>query len=709
MVAFDRWQQYAAKEGFVPSSVVAEKGKDSIFLDLVNKLGYEALDENGKMTELGNVLTTTGNQVINAIAGSGKTTALSLKIIHDIYTGEILKQTSLPNGTTVDVVDKTWVCTFLKSGAVDLESSVARLQRELHFMPRVNQIHFSTLDAEFYHTLEGMGVKVVIGDDKKLFTCFKRACEIAGVKRSTGENIDIEDIKILNTIIKSVRGRIEDRYSHPSCADYNLTPTLIDDIIRQYANQKKIENFMDFEDVQELLYKYLYISPNPKVMEFVANRYNNIYIDEFQDTSQLQYALLKACGRNSLWLNADGKDHTGDPLYKKQDHNSRFVGVGDVSQCIYSFKGSDRKILAEYFEKDFRPTVSRLSCNWRCPSNILNPIITSIHKNADSANQLIYSAKEGGEFGIYGISTLNSMLQTLTNDVAKDVTEGMSVTILCRTNYDGFLPALALEMKGSFDFALSGDAMTLRSPVARKLLSLSALFTERSSPAVKSALEQILPYFARYEVEPLMAVLKNNNLSIWQVPEADLKVSAPEVLKIVQKYKPMFYENGKRNNKKALVALREVFSQAKSNYKTNTTWCMQARALLSMYISMLDTENYEDINDYLMCLDLYGERLEGRKKKKGVNIVISTVHEYKGKEADSVIIWNDSTDVFPSRKCDITNQSQLEEERRVHYIACTRARKRERIYTLRGQEGLFVKEMDAKIIEPDFNSVSKVL
>ena len=78
-----------------------------------------------------------------------------------------------------------------------------------------------------------------------------------------------------------------------------------------------------------------------------------------------------------------------------------------------------------------------------------------------------------------------------------------------------------------------------------------------------------------------------------------------------------------------------------------------------------------------------------------VNII--TVHESKGKEYDSVYIWNDSEDVFPSIKCNIDDEEQLAEERRVHYIACTRAKKKSTILTMNGSVGMFVREMDCKV------------
>ncbi|MBR4314679.1 MAG: ATP-dependent helicase, partial [Lachnospiraceae bacterium] len=79
---------------------------------------------------------------------------------------------------------------------------------------------------------------------------------------------------------------------------------------------------------------------------------------------------------------------------------------------------------------------------------------------------------------------------------------------------------------------------------------------------------------------------------------------------------------------------------------------------------------------------------------------IVTVHESKGKEYDSVYVWNDTEGVFPSNKCNMESENDLAEERRVHYIACTRAKKKSSIYTLNGKVGLFVREMNCRMTNP---------
>lgn len=633
------------------------------------------------------------------------TTALVLKILYDIVTGEAMTLKAVPGGNTVRVVNNMWVCTFLRSGAKELEDKLSAWQRRMGYSQTASQVSFSTMDAEFKRCLNAMGVATPLGDASQLSGLFKKAVDSCGITRDGGYALNKEDYNILSSIIVYYRGRLDSkRYQHPSCVDYGLTPTILDLLVSQYASLRKSAGVMDFEQIMELLYQYLYVTPNKAVQDFVSSRYNFIYIDEFQDTSQMAYAILKYYNRGKLWMNTSGVCPTGDEggLYTGVETLGKLLAVGDVSQCIYSFRGSDSRILSELIDKDFRPTLNTLSVNWRCPSNILNPVVPSIHINADSAKQGIIPAKEGGEFAAYQFPNFKAMLRQLKDDIAKDMEEGNTVAILCRTNFDGMIPAFMLEADKSFDFSISGDNMTLSSPLPKKIVGVSALFTERSTPAVKAALEFFSGRSNGWAVKQLMDVLKTNGKTIWQLPEEDIKYSCYPLLEFVQMVKKVIMPDGKNRDKsKEIEALRLIYSYMIVNtFAGDSAYCASARAYLETLLYIMEERDFKTVYDFLEEIDFLNDSLHGRIKKSRSKIKIATVHEFKGKESDSVYIWNDSDGVFPSNKCDIEDEEQLNEERRVHYIACTRARKREHIYTLGGRVGMFVREMDLAIESP---------
>lgn len=894
-------------------------------------------------TELHNALTCEGNQAINAVAGSGKSTSLVFKIMYDIVTGEAVTLKSINGGTPIRVVNNMWVCTFLKSGAEELEESLGNWQRKLGYSQTANQISFSTMDAEFKRCLNAMGVATPIGDASKLHSLLCKAIDSCGIQRK-GYNLSKEDYQIISGIVTYYRGRLDQkRYQHPSCKDYELTPTILDLVVRQFANLRQQEGIMDFEEVMELLYKYLYVTPNPAVQDFVANRYNYIYVDEFQDTSQMAYAILKFYARGHLWLNRFGGDvkvqseggTVPDGLYTAQETIGKLVVVGDVSQCItedmsvtmadgsyrnvtnlkvgdrvlscggfgkltqdivtnitinykqgvvyqvttkrgksiictlehkvfasgisdiiadihhatplinnnlslymagenyivkdcskdfeifdyyvnafdrckgmmrecdeytslteyglfeshndydnnllvnerddskiaeyiessswkvvpvcdliegqqigvvdsdgihleevveikpikyigrvydistkknhnfitdgiinhnciYSFRGSDSKILSENVDADFRPTISALSINWRCPANILNPVVTSIHMNNDSASQVIKAARNGGEFYAYSFSSYKNMITQLKTDITKDIDDGMNVAILCRTNFDGLIPAFILEADGRFNFSVSGENMTLSSPLPRKIIGVTSLFTERASNTVKTSLEFFAGRNNQWALKQMMDTLKMNNRSIWQIPIEDIRYSCPSLEPFVTTIKEIFIDkHGNRDKSKELEALRVIYYMMITDvFSGDSAYCESARAYLETLLYILENNDFDSVFAFLEEIELLNDKLNGRIKKKKVNIRIATVHEFKGKECDSVYVWNDSDGTFPSSKCDVNIEDQLNEERRVHYIACTRAKRREHIYSLQSKMGMFATEMDCRFVNP---------
>lgn len=864
-------------------------------------------------TEAYEVITTSGNQLVNAIAGSGKTTTLIFKIMYDLVTGEAKKIIQAPTGMQVAVPDSIFVGTFLRTGAKELEDRLSYWQRKLGYSSTEGQIQFSTLDAEFKRCLNAMNIPTNIGKEEVLSRLRKKAIDSCGITRD-GAVLTNEDYQIINSIIVYYRGRLDNKkYQHPNADEYGLTPSILDLVVKQYASLRQIEGVMDFEEIQELLYQYLYVTPNPAVQNFVANRFKFMYVDEFQDTSQMQYAILKFYARGHQKQNILGVC-TEEVSYTGEETKGKFVVIGDPSQClhpdtelqylgtdnelddisvpirarsvsegdiienfdacinhnmetivsikthdynglmydigfthngitlstkvtpeheffeyvsdsidsvnvkipyvvffnnferhlvvdengshifdtsekvfsyiegaklenvnyyynlsdnlyksiraceltknsslaiynscngytypsdgvsyiktfeysgsvydvntsehilvvndsfvthncIYSFKGSDKEIICETFDEDFMPTHTALSYNYRCPSNILNPIVPSIHINPEGSKQSINAFNEGGVFHAYEFSSMQSMLKKLQDDLCEDMNNGMKSAILCRTNFDGLIPAFVLESAKVYNFSISGKNMTLNTPLPKKLIGVTSLFTERATPSVRATLEMLVPRFDSWKIKQLVDTMKNNNMNIWQVPMQDIEYSVPNLAPMIKDLKNIIMPDGQtRDKEKELDALKFIYFWLTVNtFSGDNSYCASARAYIECLLYILDNNDFKTIYEFIEELDEIDDRLNGRIGKKNVDIEIATVHEFKGKERDSVYVWNDSVDVFPSSKCDLEISDQVEEERRVHYIACTRAKRKSSIYAMSGKVGMFANEMDAKFINP---------
>ncbi|MBQ2176959.1 MAG: UvrD-helicase domain-containing protein, partial [Alphaproteobacteria bacterium] len=328
--------------------------------------------------ELKEIFECNGNSLIVSGAGSGKTTALVLKILHDLYCGYCYKTVEIPSVTGdnyVKVTANILVTTFLKSGAEDLKRSFFEWAERLNIRGfDSSKIVFKTLHAEVYQALVAMtGIKPeIVADGQKYIRAVMKKYGIRSVL-SRSRTVTLEEIRDIECILSYARNRLDDeKYSHPLMSDYKLDSTVLEAIIKDTKLQRQLEQVSDYEDMQELLLDALKKYPN--VRSNIASRYDYIYCDEFQDTSQLQYAILE--------YYIDGA--------------KRITAIGDDDQCIYSWRGSDINIITKFFIADFEPCVFRLMTNYRCKSNILNAVVPSITKNVNRVEKSLKAYKDGG-------------------------------------------------------------------------------------------------------------------------------------------------------------------------------------------------------------------------------------------------------------------------------------------------------------------------
>lgn len=646
------------------------KPSERLLLD-IKKQGFD-------LSQMEVVLKTRGNQLIISCAGSGKTTSLIFKIIYDLKTGWSTKLMDV-NGNKIRVPDKIWVSTFLKSGAEELEFALKKWQNKLHCVDTSSSIQFSTLHAEFLRALKDMGKKIDIISAKENTNLLKKVLKPYQLLNAKGKPLNSEDISNLESALARTRNVLdESRYVSDTYEDLNISKTLIDAILFDWLAERRKLNKYDFEDLQETLYTECYRKNNQEVIQFLSSRYNFIYVDEFQDTSQIQYKLLQVYAMNS----------------------KQVVAIGDDDQTIYSWRGSDNHIITEQFSKDFNPIINQLSINFRCPKNILDAIKPSIEQNSIRFDKELVASQEGGKVRVAPMSSYTSMVSMLSDCIYNDVKNGRSVAILCRVNSDGLMPALILDKINNFSFSISGEGMTLNSYIGRTVLSIVKLFTEKNTTPVKNALEMLT--WDKYEVANLIRVCKSNKLSIWDVDSKDLAYSCPSIAQTLLRWRDWKEKMGD------VQALKLVLQDYRVNvFSKDTQFNTVVRSVIASIEALLEYFEYDYVEDFLYELDDINERLQGRMKKKNVKVQIATVHEFKGKEADSVYIWNDSEDVFPQKNA-TKSLEEIEEERRVHYIACTRAKQLSTIVYLRSKAGMFISEMNlegADIMDNDTGAV----
>lgn len=636
------------------------------FLDKVEEAGYD-------LTYIKPILESTGNVLINAAAGSGKTTALVLKLYYDFVNGRMLDT----NEYGMPVLLPVWVGTFLKAGQKDLSKQISRMGKRLGMVDLSTRVVVNTLHAEFYQACKLLGYSAdVISDEdnKKLFT---KALRDYGFRYSTSE-VDAEYSRVLN-----MRGSMD------------IAPEYVG-VLNNWKSYRFSRGLIDFEDMQEILYKAAVKEARPEVRDLLSTRYRRCYFDEAQDVSKIQYEILKVYGL--------GKGLAKDSGNIVEDRSSgAVVMIGDDDQSIYSWRGSDISILTRRYPDDFNASVYQNPVNYRTPQGILGAVIPCIEKNENRFDKPLKSAKSGGVLRYGEMTDLAAMGKTLATLIDNDTLKGKSVAVLVRTNSEGVVPAMALASEG-IDFSLSSSEMTLNGSVGNSAQGVIDLVNNGTGTLALKALGDLISDSTVAEgnnilVEAMRKYIKESNTGIWGISDEDLMYSLPDkvatrLIAWKTKYNKTF--GGSEVLVDVLGYLVDKLDKGRSASPWNLRRCAVFTALRNMAISEGPDSKIADVSRKFGALrDMLSSKYETFKRGYSRAVEIATVHEYKGREAQSVYVWNASKGVFPNKLAISSGkQEDYEEERRIFYIACTRARETETIFSLKGSKSPFLPEMD---------------
>lgn len=653
------------------------KSKTEEYLNRIENAGYD-------LQYMKPILEGIGNSLTNSSAGSGKTTTLIFKVGYDFIDKRMLTygEDGMPR------MSATWVGTFLKNGQRDIRNRM-RAETSVIGIDLTKFINVATLDAEFrsaYIALGGSGDIVSEHDNRQLFNKAARS-----VLRSRGYSK--EDIDAYYERVDALRGSLS-------------VPADILGVFTEWKMLRAAQGKVDFADIQEALYRWAVIDRNEEVRDFLSSRYKRIYLDEFQDVSKLQYEILK--------VYALGK---GEGIDLATDRSSGAVfAIGDDDQSIYSWRGSDVNYITSIYEKDFKATVYQNPVNYRTPKGILNVVTDSISRNQNRLEKSLKSAKNGGEVYYAVCSNYSQMGNVLARDVIRDIRRGLDVAILVRTNSDGLVPAMELVNKG-VDFGISNQDMTLNGALGKRAMGIIDFCNNQCSDLAMEGLGAFI--MNRRAEQTLRDKMLESRVGIWDIDLEDFTYSFPTLKQTFTSWR-YIARNDKNNlsyiTVRVLKEFLEWLSEGIQSKNDVTPWQVKCKALYDAMVTLIDTQGLETpISDFWELMNHLSDKLDSklnveRKFSSRKSIEIATVHDYKGRETDSIYLWNDTKGTFPlKRVLDKQGIDGLEEERRIHYIACTRAREKETILTIKGREGEFYKELDLAEAEEEDTLVEQTI
>lgn len=442
----------------------------------------------------------------------------------------------------------------------------------------------------------------------------------------------------------------------------------LEEIYNEFIATQKAYNVVDFDDL--ILLPIKIFEKRPDVLNIVQERYKYILVDEFQDTSLLQYKFIT--------------------LIAKKYQN--IAVVGDDDQSIYSWRGANYQNIVN-FEHDF-PTLKefKLERNYRCSGNILeaaNTIITHNEKRKEKklwtedskGSQIYVTSNEDEEEEAYYIA------QHIKDRSRKEGLAYSDFAVLVRTN--GLLSKLETAlMENSIPTQVSGGQSFFDRKEIRDLLCyLKVIVNIDDDVSLLRIINTPRRGIGRVTIEKLRQHADKKKTSLFDALSdfayaADAPVSGKtkEALKnFVQMV--IGWQNLAENNQKASllstiiddISYREKLHEDYPDSPKSVDYKMQSLEFLRQRISRYEKSNPDtSLRDYLNLVMILGEENSDVEKGK-VNLM--TMHAAKGLEFNTVYLAGIEDNIIPSSRALEENPTNIEEERRLFYVAVTRAKK----------------------------------
>lgn len=587
------------------------------------------------------LLSIDGANLVTAGAGTGKTRLLTHRIAY------LIQQMGIDPYNILAI-------TFTNKAANEMKTRVEAL------VEGGNRVWIST-----FHS---MCVRILRRDIDKLGSNYDSNFTIYS---------DTDSEKLLKTIIKEF-GYEDDVKTYAfhisNCKNKNIKPfeyrkefehlRNIDQIMKVFNEYEKNlynNNALDFDDLLTKTHE-LFVSC-PEVLDFYSRRFQYILVDEFQDTNKIQYDLTKLLASR---------------------YKNLFV-VGDEDQSIYSWRGADFTNIFN-ISKDFTGTkIFKLQQNYRCTKDILNVANKLISLNDDRFDKKLWTNK------------------TMSSPVSfkKYYDEQEEATQIASTIYS------LVERQGYnySDIAILVRLNALTLPFEEKLLSYNIphkiyggfKFFERAE--IKNILAYLRIFINTKDEVSLLRIINFPKRSIGDAAVANLKEVAsshaesvlnvilninlyPELKTIANKLRGFIDTYNTLKDSFEKISLLEFVERVIDDFKIkeafpkdnedNVDKLMNISQFVNSVKMFVETNPNCTLWDYLESVTLQSD-LDTMGDND--NVVVSTVHAVKGLEFKAVFVVGMEENIFPLSRCK-DNEKELQEERRLAYVAFTRAEER---------------------------------
>lgn len=606
---------------------------------------------------------TDGPLLVLAGAGSGKTRVLTTKVAYLILDKNVNPENIL-------------AITFTNKAAKEMKERILDMVGYIGFKIQISTFHsFGLTILKKYYEKLGLSKNFTILDSDDSNVLIKNILKDL--------NYD-ENYRAIKSIISNNKNALIDSYDYERFVSNDYEKMILE-IYRKYEERLKRNNSVDFDDL--LMLPIVLFRKYPEILKEYQEQYKYILIDEYQDTNEAQYLLAKMISAK----------------YKN------ICVVGDDSQSIYSWRGSNYRNILN-FEKDYPDCKTvYLEQNYRSTKTIIEASNELIKNNVHRKDKNLWTENEDGVKIEYH-TALNEKDEAyyVIQEINKLVDKGIKlndIAILYRTNAQSqnlekelVLSNIPYRVVGSVYFYSRKEIKDLMAylkliynkdddvsltriiNVPRRKIGKTTLDKLRNRAVeLNCSMYEAIESGKELEFKKLIENLRNKKDEMTLVNFIDLVLEESGLVKELEEEKTIESETRIEN----LYEFKTIAYQFEENY-----------GIISLEDFLEEISLVADITEY----------------KDNDGITLMTIHSAKGLEFDNVFIVGMEESIFPHFNSFESNE-QLEEERRLCYVAITRAKKRlwlvnAEVRTIYGNkvknpESRFIKEIDIKHLNSD--------
>lgn len=449
--------------------------------------------------------------------------------------------------------------------------------------------------------------------------------------------------------ISSAKNELMDSnyYSRFANSEYE---EIVLEVFRKYEQKVLKNNSMDFDDL--LLLPIKLFKDYPDVLEKYQDRFMYILVDEYQDTNEAQYILIKM-------------------LSKKYQN---ICVVGDLDQSIYGFRGANfRNILN--FEKDYpKAKVIPLEENYRSTGNILNVANDIIKHNKQRKEKNLWTKNDNGpKIRYHRAYDEKDEASYVMEEIRKLIINGepkSSIAVLYRTNAQSRNMEEVL-LRENIPYKVVGSFYFYNRKEIKDLISyLKLIYNTNDDVSLMRVINVPKRQIGPKTIENLASKALDKGVSLYEAIDGGKEL---EFKKLIEKLK----KESENISLTELVEMILVESGMRRELESSKTLEAEVR-LENLEEFKSITKNFEENNgvisleEFLLEISLVSD-IEEHKNNNDV-VTLMTVHSAKGLEFDHVFIIGLEEGLFPHSNC-LDSSDEIEEERRLCYVAVTRAKK----------------------------------